>query len=224
MRDGPASRCGSTSRWMGRRSPAPRRPHRFLEARSGNMRKDGVPGTGVEPALPCGNQTLNLARLPIPPPGHRERGTLDRAPLPGAETTDGNPVPSNHARGADAISPRGKVARGRSGPRFDPARGALRFGRVLEGGGMASSEGSAPVLGAGQERVELPAILPVLPVRDVVVFPGVTVPLAIGRAGSLAALQRAGQGGFLVVATQRDPATDEPTLADLHRVACVARV
>jgi hypothetical protein len=28
-----------------------------------------VPGTGVEPARPCEHQVLNLARLPIPPPG-----------------------------------------------------------------------------------------------------------------------------------------------------------
>jgi hypothetical protein len=28
-----------------------------------------VPGTGIEPALPCGNQILSLARLPIPPSG-----------------------------------------------------------------------------------------------------------------------------------------------------------
>ncbi len=84
--------------------------------------------------------------------------------------------------------------------------------------------GGELVTAAGQERVELPSILPVLPVRDVVVFPGVTVPLAIGRPRSLAALERAGQGGFLVVATQRDPATDDPGLPDLHEVACVARV
>ena len=39
---------------------------------------------------------------------------------------------------------------------------------------------------AGSEIVEVPAILPVLPVRDVVVYPGVTMPLAIGRPRSLA--------------------------------------
>ncbi len=91
-------------------------------------------------------------------------------------------------------------------------------------GSEAESDRGEPVLGAGQERVELPPVLPVLPVRDVVVFPGVTVPLAIGRAASLAALRRAGQGGFLVVATQRDPGVDEPGLGDLHAVACVTRV
>jgi ATP-dependent Lon protease len=76
----------------------------------------------------------------------------------------------------------------------------------------------------GQEKIEVPAVLPVLPVRDVVVFPGVTVPLAIGRPRSLAALEEAGQGGFMIVATQLDPTTEDPELADLHPVGCVVRV
>jgi ATP-dependent Lon protease len=80
------------------------------------------------------------------------------------------------------------------------------------------------MLSVGQELVEVPSVLPVLPVRDVVVFPGVTVPLAIGRERSLAALDAAGQGGFMIVATQRDPATEEPSLDDLYGVACVVRV
>jgi len=83
---------------------------------------------------------------------------------------------------------------------------------------------SRSVLVAGQERVDVPAVLPVLPVRDVVLFPGVTMPLAIGRPRSLAALDAAGQGGFLIVATQRDPATEDPDLPDLHPVGCVVRV
>jgi len=77
---------------------------------------------------------------------------------------------------------------------------------------------------AGGENVEIPSVLPVLPVRDVVVFPGVTVPLAIGRARSLAALQAAGQGGFLIVATQREAGIEEPQPEDLHPVGCVVRV
>jgi ATP-dependent Lon protease len=79
-------------------------------------------------------------------------------------------------------------------------------------------------LPVGPERVEVPTVLPVLPVRDVVMFPGVTIPLAIGRAKSLAALEHAGQGGFLIVATQRDPTTEEPGVDDLYPVASVVRV
>ncbi len=67
-------------------------------------------------------------------------------------------------------------------------------------------------------------MLALLPVRDVVLFPGVTVPLSIGRPRSIAALERAGQGGFLVVATQRDPHTEDPGVPDLHPVGCVVRV
>ena len=90
--------------------------------------------------------------------------------------------------------------------------------------GSDSPRAGRSILVAGQEPVNLPPVLPVLPVRDVVVFPGITVPLAIGRARSLAALEHAGAGGFLIVAPQRDPAIEEPTLADLHPVACVVRI
>jgi ATP-dependent Lon protease len=76
----------------------------------------------------------------------------------------------------------------------------------------------------GEETVEVPSVLPVLPVRDAVVFPGVTAPLSVGRARSLSALDVAGQGGFLVVATQRDASVEDPTLADLYPVACIVRV
>jgi len=76
----------------------------------------------------------------------------------------------------------------------------------------------------GEERVEVPTTLPILPVRDAVIFPGVTNPLAIGRPKSVAALEAAGLGGFLLIATQKDPALDEPGLDDLHPVACIARV
>ncbi|HXV36417.1 MAG TPA: LON peptidase substrate-binding domain-containing protein, partial [Myxococcota bacterium] len=90
---------------------------------------------------------------------------------------------------------------------------------------MAESENPQQVhVMAGQESVEIPAILPVLPVRDVVVFPGVTVPLAVGREKSLAALAEAGQTNFLIVASQRDASTEDPGFDELHPVGCVARV
>jgi ATP-dependent Lon protease len=76
----------------------------------------------------------------------------------------------------------------------------------------------------GEEGVEIPVVLPVLPVRDAVVFPGMNVSLVIGRPASLAALDHAGQGGFLVVATQKDPTTENPGLEDLHPTASITRV
>jgi ATP-dependent Lon protease len=80
------------------------------------------------------------------------------------------------------------------------------------------------VVGVGGERLEVPEVLPLLPVRDAVVFPGVTRPLAIGRPKSLAALNQAGQGGYLVIASQRDAETEDPGVGDLWPVACIVRV
>ncbi len=74
------------------------------------------------------------------------------------------------------------------------------------------------------ERIEVPSVLPLLPVRDVVVYPGVTVPLSIGREKSLAALEEAGEDGFMLVVTQREAATEEPTVEDLYEVGTIVRV
>jgi ATP-dependent Lon protease len=87
-----------------------------------------------------------------------------------------------------------------------------------------SESDSLSIVAVGDERIRVPAVLPVLPVRDAVVFPGMNVPLSVGRARSLAALEQAGENGFLVVATQKSPETEEPALGDLHPVACVVRV
>jgi ATP-dependent Lon protease len=80
------------------------------------------------------------------------------------------------------------------------------------------------VVGVGEERLEVPEVLPLLPVRDAVVFPGVTRPLAIGRPKSLAALTEAGQGGFLVIASQRDAEVEDPGIGDLWPVGCIVKV
>jgi len=79
------------------------------------------------------------------------------------------------------------------------------------------------VLVAG-ETVQLPTQLPVLPVRDAVVLPGLNVPLAVGRPRSLAALDAAGDGGLLLVASQHDPATEDPGTDDLAPVGCICRI
>ncbi len=74
------------------------------------------------------------------------------------------------------------------------------------------------------ENVEIPLELPVLPVRDAVMLPGLNVPLAVGRTRSLAALDAAGDGGLLLVASQLDPQTEDPGLDELAPVGCVCRI
>ncbi len=69
---------------------------------------------------------------------------------------------------------------------------------------------------------QLPASLPVLPLRRGVLLPGGMMPLAVGRAPSIRALQAA-KGGLILIATQRQPVGD-PTPSDLLTSAVLARI
>jgi ATP-dependent Lon protease len=67
--------------------------------------------------------------------------------------------------------------------------------------------------------------LPVLPLRDVVVYPHMVIPLFVGRDKSMRALERAmdGERQILLVA-QKSPDTDDPKIADLHAIGTLASV
>lgn len=67
--------------------------------------------------------------------------------------------------------------------------------------------------------------LPVLPLKDTVVFPQIVVPLAVGRARSLAALEVAmEEGRQLLTVAQLDPELDEPQADDLYQIATIAKI
>ena len=67
--------------------------------------------------------------------------------------------------------------------------------------------------------------LPVLPLRDSLVFPELFVSINVGRAASLAALKAASDAdGRLLTALQHAPETDEPRLEDLHEVGTVCKI
>src|SRR5881394_2522405 len=80
----------------------------------------------------------------------------------------------------------------------------------------------------GTKRTEEPGgaeRLPVLPLRDVVFFPHVIMPLVVGRPGSLAAVSAAAAGdGRIVLVPQRDSEIQEPAASHLYRVGVVAKV
>ena len=85
---------------------------------------------------------------------------------------------------------------------------------------MASSRAR----GSAAARTD-PARLPVLPLRDVVVFPHVVLPLLVGRPASLAAIESAERADNIVLlVAQRHGEVQEPAAADLHRVGVVARI
>ena len=83
-----------------------------------------------------------------------------------------------------------------------------------------------PAAGSGGGGAALPQdALPILPVRDLVLFPGAVVPLTVGRPASVAAVQHAIRDGQQIgVVMQRDPQVAEPLAADLHRTGTVANI
>ncbi|WP_370034692.1 endopeptidase La [Qipengyuania mesophila] len=66
---------------------------------------------------------------------------------------------------------------------------------------------------------------PLLPLRDIVVFPGMVVPLFVGRDKSVAALEAAMEGSKdIFLLAQLDPACDDPVRDDLYDVGVIAQV
>jgi ATP-dependent Lon protease len=76
-----------------------------------------------------------------------------------------------------------------------------------------------------EKRFSVPEVLPVLPVRDTVLFPGAVLPLTVGRESSLALVSSLeGEEKLLAVAAQLDPRVEDPAAADLHKVGTLAKV
>lgn len=83
----------------------------------------------------------------------------------------------------------------------------------------------SPVTPLVANQVEIPAEIPVLPLRNSVLFPGTISPLSVGRSSTLEMLEQSLPHGDLVaVVLQKDPEKDDVGLDDVHEVACLARV
>jgi len=67
--------------------------------------------------------------------------------------------------------------------------------------------------------------LPLLPLRDVVVFPHMVIPLFVGRPKSIKALELAMEAGkHILLVAQKSAAKDEPAVEDLYSIGCVANI
>ena len=70
-----------------------------------------------------------------------------------------------------------------------------------------------------------PIQLPLLPLRDVVVFPHMVIPLFVGRPKSIKALEAAMESGkSVLLVAQKTAAKDEPAVEDLYTVGCIAKI
>jgi ATP-dependent Lon protease len=77
-----------------------------------------------------------------------------------------------------------------------------------------------------EEDVKFGSELPVLPIRNAVLFPGAVAPFDVGREKSVALVEDVQNLTSPVIAifAQRDPSTDDPGIDDLYPVGCAARV
>ncbi|MFA7270237.1 MAG: endopeptidase La [Sterolibacterium sp.] len=67
--------------------------------------------------------------------------------------------------------------------------------------------------------------LPLLPLRDVVVFPHMVIPLFVGRPKSIKALETAMETGKnILLVAQKSAAKDEPDSEDMYRIGCIANI
>ena len=78
-----------------------------------------------------------------------------------------------------------------------------------------------------EQDTDTPAftLFPLLPLRDVVVFPHMVIPLFVGRAKSIKALESAIEAGkCIILVAQKSAANDEPSTEDLYRIGSIANI
>lgn len=86
-----------------------------------------------------------------------------------------------------------------------------------------------PLITAEEEenmnKQSFPDILPILPLRNNVLFPGVVIPITVGRDKSIKLIQEANKGSKIIgVISQKDGSEEEPTFDDLNKVGTVAQI
>jgi len=71
----------------------------------------------------------------------------------------------------------------------------------------------------------VPEVLPILPLRNTVLFPGVVIPITAGRDKSIQLIKEANKGNKIIgVVAQKNEAIEDPTVNDIYKVGTVARI
>ncbi len=86
-----------------------------------------------------------------------------------------------------------------------------------------------PLLSSEDEELmnaeKVPEQLPILPLRNTVLFPGVVIPITVGRDKSIKLIKEANKGNKIIgVVAQKDIETEDPTFEDLNTIGTVARI
>lgn len=74
-------------------------------------------------------------------------------------------------------------------------------------------------------REETPLVLPILPIRNTVLFPGVVLPITVGRDKSIKLVQDAYKGDRIIgVVSQKDQSIEDPSFSELNPIGTVAKI
>jgi len=87
-----------------------------------------------------------------------------------------------------------------------------------------SNQPNAQSFDASQRNAQGTRRIPVLPVRDTVLFPHAVLPLTVGRESSIQLIESLGEDRAIVVTAQLDPRLDAPKPGDMHTVGTLATV
>src|SRR4028119_706944 len=75
------------------------------------------------------------------------------------------------------------------------------------------------------DKYKIPDELPILPVKNTVLFPGVVIPITVGRQKSIKLVKKAYKGNRIIgVIAQANQAKEEPASEDLYKVGTVAYI
>jgi ATP-dependent Lon protease len=100
---------------------------------------------------------------------------------------------------------------------------------IFFGGMMKDDSDYIPIIADGDDadlkNIEVPDVLPVLPLRNTVLFPGVVLPINVGRKKSLKLIQDVYKGSRLLgTIAQKDYTVDDPLKEELYSVGTVAEI
>lgn len=91
--------------------------------------------------------------------------------------------------------------------------------------GEADRDDLISIIEEEEANAEIPNAMPLMPVRDVVIFTDMLLPLFVGRKKSVLAIEKAVEKeGFLLLVTQKDPSVEDPNPDEIYSVGTVGRV
>jgi ATP-dependent Lon protease len=86
-----------------------------------------------------------------------------------------------------------------------------------------------PIISEGDEdtgeNLKIPGVLPILPLRNTVLFPGIIIPITVGREKSIKLIREAYKKDKIIgTVAQRNPNVNEPTAKDIYKIGTVAQI